>query len=327
MIGIVKGSSWDELPGRSPWDCPQMRPPRSFDIPRNDGGNHVTDTLDSRDHTVAAWGSPTRVPRLRRVGDSRTVTSPLNARIRFIKARYAEAAAIIRAECRLSPEDDSARAIFCQLFREHFSSKPETYPPIIAPERMDALRCSDPLRAVAVSVKENLDALWLELLPFVRKVLVSIGDAEEIQNLLSDIYSEALLENVITFRDQGAPFQAMIAGTARNYKRQWFRKKARERDLITPLGDMSPDLQPSPESDADSRDRAVFLSQIVDLYSARFPRNAARDILVLRLFFSDKYRHAEIAEILETSEANVRVIMHRALKNMKLIMGEVDDEV
>jgi RNA polymerase sigma-70 factor, ECF subfamily len=128
-----------------------------------------------------------------------------------------------------------------------------------------------------------------------------------------DLVQQALLKVIEALRstrlrepDKLAQF---VLGTCRMMVRDWRRSSDRQEGLLAIFGgDLVPDQPPAPRLDE---------RQLVRCVQALKERE--RSVVVMT--FYDEHTSAETARSLGISEANVRVIRHRAIQQLRVCMG------
>jgi RNA polymerase sigma-70 factor (ECF subfamily) len=128
-----------------------------------------------------------------------------------------------------------------------------------------------------------------------------------------DLVQEVLLRTIEALRagrlrdvHKLAPF---VLGTCRTTVLEWRRTAHRRQRLLDEFGGMLvPDHGFAPDLDDERLARCVQLL-------------AERERSVVAMSFYDEQTTAEAAVLLSASEANVRVIRHRALKRLRTCMG------
>jgi len=142
------------------------------------------------------------------------------------------------------------------------------------------------------------------------------GDRATADDLVQETFVR-MLKYRQTFRDEGR-FETWMYHIARNARLDHFRKRRLER----PLDDASPETaakDPDAERRAMSREQAVLLKRAL----LKLP-DEKRELIVLARYRGLKYD--EIAGILEIDVGTVRVRLHRALKELRALMGRDRDE-
>jgi RNA polymerase sigma-70 factor, ECF subfamily len=143
--------------------------------------------------------------------------------------------------------------------------------------------------------------------------LARTGDAHDAQDLTSKTFIAAL-ENIERYRGSG-PFAAWLLAIARNKVADHYRA----RRPSTPLDAIS--AIPHPDSSLeDSADLRLQLSEIAAALSALTPERA--EALSLRIF--GRLTAAEAAQVMGKTEAAVKMLVHRAMQDLKTILIQED---
>jgi RNA polymerase sigma factor (sigma-70 family) len=245
----------------------------------------------------------------------------LDLRVREIKSIYSGLTPILSGAKTPNLDEKQTRNLFLQLFSHVFSGKTRFRSRSLSKAELETLADNPVLSEGLRSIKEQVDGLWLELMPIAERNLRRISHPHDRQDILHDFYFEDLLQMILMFRDDGSPFKNMLAVAVRNKRYQWLRRRARQRHRET-SGDELPDRHETEPGKSQQVEIGILLEQLFDLYIRRYGRDANKDLRVLRLFHMEKYTHSEIAEELHMSEENSRVILHRALNRMRAILKE-----
>jgi RNA polymerase sigma-70 factor, ECF subfamily len=142
-----------------------------------------------------------------------------------------------------------------------------------------------------------------------RHVCYQVADRTDAEDITQDVFVKAW-KSIHKYRWTGAPFVAWLITIARNAVTDYYRSRKNTRRL---------DEVPEPES-GDNPASAV---------EAAFARNEVRMAVnrlkgdqqaVIMMRFIDGLSYEEIARAIGKSEGAVRVIQHRALKELKKIV-------
>lgn len=141
-----------------------------------------------------------------------------------------------------------------------------------------------------------------------RFVLVKTSNKAEAEDITHQVFLKAW-RSMPNYKDQGHPFSSWLYRIAQNKVIDFYRTSRSHRDIDKLPEDLL-------KSDTDLEDRTETLLQ------ARFVRsvmeeldNVSRDVLLLR--FVNDLSHKEIGATLGKSEGAIRVIQHRALKQVR----------
>ncbi len=147
-----------------------------------------------------------------------------------------------------------------------------------------------------------------------RYVYYRLGDVEQAEDVTADVFVRAL-EALPRFRERGLPFSAWLYRIAAARVADAFRRK-RRRPMEPLAGDLT-ESSAGPEEVAEERWRAEQLRRLV----GQLPE-IQQQVLVLR--FVERLSHAEVARIIGRSEGAVRVMQHRALRELKRLLEQED---
>jgi RNA polymerase sigma factor (sigma-70 family) len=157
--------------------------------------------------------------------------------------------------------------------------------------------------------KDNIDALWDVITPKLYGYLVNtLHDKSLAEDILQTSWLKAL-ETLPRFKDRGAgisrSFSSWLFAIARNECKQHWRKGGRE----VPFDPLIHDKQ---ETDSGDEDR-IMVDQILAHLSAD-------DRELIRLRYIADLTMNDIAKVLNINPIAVRVRMHRAMRNAKIIL-------
>ena len=130
----------------------------------------------------------------------------------------------------------------------------------------------------------------------------------------------ATLRALPGFRDQGSTFRAWLFRIAHNTVANTHRSRSRRR--TEPI----PDWFERPAPDADPARLLVVADQLREVRRAiEDMPDDRRQVVLLR--FVDELSTAEIAEVLDRSPGAVRVLLHRALRDLAARLGRRDEDL
>lgn len=142
-----------------------------------------------------------------------------------------------------------------------------------------------------------------------------LGDHHDAEDATERTFLAAL-DAIGRFREQGSTFRAWLFRIAHNQIANALRGRARRR--ATPLDGVA-----EPIADADPADRADAADDARRVRRALAELSAdRRQVLVLR--FVDGLAAREIGAVLGRSEGAIRVLQHRALRDLAEILGPED---
>jgi RNA polymerase sigma-70 factor (ECF subfamily) len=142
-----------------------------------------------------------------------------------------------------------------------------------------------------------------------------LGDHHDAEDATERTFLAAF-DAIGRFRDEGATFRAWLFRIAHNQIANALRSRARRR--ASPL-----DAVAEPSADADPADRTGAADDARRVRSALAELSAdRRQVLVLR--FVDGLSAREIGAVLGRSEGAIRVLQHRALRDLARVLGRED---
>jgi len=140
-----------------------------------------------------------------------------------------------------------------------------------------------------------------------RFVFFKVGHREEAEDLTQQVFTSAW-ENIQGFREQGLPISSWLYKIARNRIIDHYRTKKTH----TPLERIPEEIAHLTE-DMEDMDKKILLERIYT--SLHTLTDEQQEIIVLR--FIEEFSHKEIAAAMDKQEVAVRVLQHRAIKNLK----------
>lgn len=136
-----------------------------------------------------------------------------------------------------------------------------------------------------------------------------LGDHHDAEDATARTFLAAL-RAIGTFRDEGASFRAWLFRIARNTVANAHRSRARRR--TEPIEAMLAD-PPAPDADPAGLSLRADDARRVRAALAQLP-DERRQVVLLR--FADDLSAREIGQVLDRSEGAVRVLLHRALRDL-----------
>jgi len=168
---------------------------------------------------------------------------------------------------------------------------------------LPAVRAAQADRAAfAVLYRRYLEAIY-------SYAFFQLGDHHDAEDVTERIFMAAL-DAIDGFREQGASFRAWLFRIARNtvanHHRSRFRRRTTSLDAVA---------RHPPASDADPAAMTVRADELRRVRQAlgSLPDDR-RQVVLLR--FAEGLTTAEVAAVLERSEGAVRVLLHRALRDL-----------
>lgn len=149
-----------------------------------------------------------------------------------------------------------------------------------------------------------------------RYLLIKVGNIDDAQDITAQTFLAAM-ENIRKFERQGT-FGAWLIGIAQNKAHDHFRR-LKEVVSLDQIADMLPD--------AVSLDEVVdHRIQVTDIVAALRELSPDRaEALSLRIF--SELSAAEIGRILGKSEAAAKMLVHRAMQDLRMLLGASSEEV
>ncbi len=141
-----------------------------------------------------------------------------------------------------------------------------------------------------------------------------VAEADTADDLTSEIFSRAL-RKIDSYAPAKGPFAAWLFAIARNTVNSYHRREQLRR--LVPLSQARnvPAPESTPEEHLAGREERAALLKALQRLSPR-----ERDIISLR--FAADLRYARIARLTGLSEANLAVIVHRALRKLRDFLEE-----
>lgn len=160
--------------------------------------------------------------------------------------------------------------------------------------------------------QEALTCLYEHYFPRVyRYVAVRLGNTEDTEDVTEEIFLR-LIDNLGTFVFRGLPFGAWVFRIARNELVSHVRRQ-RVRSATAPLTEFIPDLS----ADHVTEIEIQFSIAEVRVATERLPE-AQRQVIALR--FGAGLSVAETAQALKKTENNVKVLQHKAIAKLQLML-------
>lgn len=128
----------------------------------------------------------------------------------------------------------------------------------------------------------------------------------------------AVANSISTYVDKGRPFMAYVYGIAFNKVTDAHRAMGRDRTLPTEEVPDEVDQSDNPEDFALLNDGSNRVRSLLDTLSDK-----ARNIIILRVFVG--LSAEETAEVVNSTPGAVRVAQHRALAQLRKVVGATDE--
>jgi len=155
-------------------------------------------------------------------------------------------------------------------------------------------------------------------------ILHRTSDIDLTEDLTSQVFMK-VLDNIHKFEWRGLPFSAWLYRIASNEIMTYYRQNKHVSNtnfeelefIIADEGDSPLDMVKSAEKRAEERMKYSAIRNTLDKLKPKYA-----EIIVLKYF--EKKENDEIAMILNTSEGNIRIRLHRAIKKIKKLL--INDE-
>lgn len=151
-----------------------------------------------------------------------------------------------------------------------------------------------------------------------RFIFFKVPSREIAEDLTSEVFTKTL--SYLTNPDKKVKnLQAFLYQTARNLVIDYYRKNNQKEIPLLQEGDENyvPDLM----SDQNKSKKKIEINlDVIELKKKiKNLKDEYREVIILR--YLDEYSIKEIARILDKSNGAVRVLLHRAVKALKLVVG------
>ena len=140
----------------------------------------------------------------------------------------------------------------------------------------------------------------------------------EAEDLAAETF-EKIYKNLDQYQDRGYKISAWIFTIARNTLNDYFRK---HKVRIESIDDLVPSKEPAKEFDLAKLDSNMLTERLWKAIQT-LPRKQ-QELWALKL--ADDLPHKEIARIMNTSEVNINVMLHRSIKLLKQQLDHYIDE-
>jgi RNA polymerase sigma-70 factor, ECF subfamily len=165
--------------------------------------------------------------------------------------------------------------------------------------------------------KGNTDAygqLYDTYLPAIyRFVFVKVGNKADAEDITHQVFLSAW-QNIPKYREQGFPFSSWLYRIAKHTVIDFYRTAKHHTDIDTLPEDLYSELPAFDEA----IDRALHM-RLAKTFMTKL-EDDQQDVLIMK--FVNELSNKEIAHAVGKSEGAVRVIQHRALKQLKAYFDE-----
>ncbi len=142
----------------------------------------------------------------------------------------------------------------------------------------------------------------------VMRYIASKAPADWVEDIVSEVFFRAWKKRKSFSGNEGKKFKSWLFSIAHNLMVDVYRKNKETLPLDTAL--FVPEDSNSPKEVAE---KELALDSIAEAMSSL--SDTYREVVTLRYF--NEFSHKEIAEVMGTSEGNVRILLHRAVKKIK----------
>lgn len=152
--------------------------------------------------------------------------------------------------------------------------------------------------------------------PVFRLACLKTGNSEDAQEITQETFLKAF-RALPGYRDTGASFKTYLGRIALNLVTDYWRKKGRAPQVVALADYQEPlaDPAPLPEEGALSRERRESIAKLVGMLPAE-----QRQTVELRIFAGLSLQ--ETAKLMGKTEAAVKMLQQRALKNLRRLFAE-----
>ena len=167
---------------------------------------------------------------------------------------------------------------------------------------------NDLIRA-SISNPENFGPLYEKHYKSIFRFLYQrLNQKDEAHDLTAEVFIKALL-NIGKYEFRGKPFISWLYRIAYNELMQFFRHKKNHRTINADIQDLR-----FIQEEADIVYFEEFIPQLKELITGLHPD----DLILVEMRYFERRPYKEIAEILELSEVNAKVKMHRIIEKLKI---------
>ena len=166
--------------------------------------------------------------------------------------------------------------------------------------------------------KEAFGLLYDYYLPKIyRFVFLKVSNQAETEDLVHEVFLSAW-QNMYNYRDEGYPFSSWLYQIAKNAVIDFYRTSKKHLQIENVDEELVKINALYPEN-LDTQLELEKLKKIIQLLKPDY-----QDVLIMK--FVEDLSHQEIAATLNKSEGAVRLIQHRALKELKSLYGTTTHE-
>jgi RNA polymerase sigma-70 factor (ECF subfamily) len=145
-----------------------------------------------------------------------------------------------------------------------------------------------------------------------RFVLVKTSRREEAEDLTHQVFMNAW-QSIRAYRDEGFPFSSWLYRIARNQVIDYYRTAKR----TLPIEDVNPEYFAEDEEHTALVEHRLDIARVMK--ALRKLNGDYQDVIMMR--FVDDLSPKEVGAIMKKSEGAVKVIQHRALRQLKTLLA------
>jgi RNA polymerase sigma-70 factor (ECF subfamily) len=151
-----------------------------------------------------------------------------------------------------------------------------------------------------------------------RFVVIKVGSREEAEDITHQVFLSAW-QKVRTYKHQGHPFSSWLYRIARNQVIDHYRARKGE----VSIDKIDPELFASVEHASDDLAKKFQLENVRKAIAAL--KTDYQDVIIMR--FVEDISLKETAAILKKSEGAIKLIQHRAVKELKKALGDETNDI
>ena len=152
--------------------------------------------------------------------------------------------------------------------------------------------------------------------PIYRFIALKVGTRQEAEDLAHEVFISAW-QKLPTYQAQGFPFSSWLYKIARNRVIDYYRTKKTHLSIDDEIATNEDMFGVQSEID-EALDMGLDIAAVKEAMQQL--TGEQREVVQLR--FLDELSPAEIAKVLDKREGTVRIIQHRAIQKLKIILGD-----
>ena len=145
-----------------------------------------------------------------------------------------------------------------------------------------------------------------------RFVLIKVGRREDAEDLTHQVFLHAW-QNMPTYKDMGYPFSSWLYRMARNQTIDFYRTRKQEINIEA----VDPELFVAPAIAHFGMEQKLEVEKVQSAIQKLKPEY--QDVLIMR--FIEDLQIKEVASTLDKSEGAIKLLQHRALKELRKILS------